>query len=205
MRIFAKQETSLHMIKYFITLLLSFVGNYVFAQTDIPDTLLVRTDNDYLSVTRYYVVGRTKEMIVYSTAEKQDTTFYDSLSEETEEAYIKELDLKKIRQLPISKIDADKVLSYFKIGESIESVTKRLGNKKVHVTPRGYEVSFYNSFRKKNEIFEFTFMFGKLSSMSRASTNTLPTNDVWQAFNIMPFKEQMKNLELLINKLRKMK
>lgn len=193
------------MIKYFITLLLSFVGNYVFAQTDIPDTLLVRTDNDYLSITRYYVVGRTKEMIVYSTAEKQDTTFYDSLSEETKEAYIKELNLIKFRQLPISKIDADKVFSYFRIGESIESVTKRLGNKKVHVTPRGYEVPFYNSFRKKNEIFEFTFMLGKLSSMSRASTNTLPTNDIWLAFNIMPFIKQMKDLEIPINKLRKMK
>lgn len=193
------------MIKYFITLLLSFVGNYVFAQTDIPDTLLVRTDNDYLSVTRYYVVGRTKEMVVYSTAEKQDTTFYDDLSKETEKAYIEELNLIKFRQLPISKVDADKVFSYFRIGEPIESVTKRLGNKKVHITPRGYEVPFYNSFRKKKELFEFTFMDGKLSSMSRASTNTLPTNDVWLAFNIMPFKDQMKNLELLINKLRKMK
>lgn len=193
------------MIKYFITLLLSFVGNYVFAQTDIPDTLLVRTDNDYLSVTRYYVVGRTKEMVVYSTAEKQDTTFYDDLSKETEKAYIEELNLIKFRQLPISKVDADKVFYYFRIGEPIESVTKRLGNKKVHITQRGYEVPFYNSFRKKKELFEFTFMDGKLSSMSRASTNTLPTNDVWLAFNIMPFKNQMKNLELLINKLRKMK
>ena len=193
------------MIKYFITLLLSFVGNYVFAQTDIPDTLLVRTDNDYLSVTRYYVVGRTKEMVVYSTAEKQDTTFYDDLSKETEKAYLKELNLIKFRQLPISKVDADKVFYYFRIGEPIESVTKRLGNKKVHITPRGYEVPFYNSFRKEKELFEFTFMDGKLSSMSRASTNTLPTNDVWLAFNIMPFKNQMKNLELLINKLRKMK
>ncbi len=193
------------MIKYFITLLLSFVGNYVFAQTDIPDTLLVRTDNDYLSVTRYYVVGRTKEMVVYSTEEKQDTTFYDDLSKETEKAYIEELNLIKFRQLPISKVDADKVFYYFRIGEPIESVTKRLGNKKVHITPRGYEVPFYNSFRKKKELFEFTFMDGKLSSMSRASTNTLPTNDVWLAFNIMPFKNQMKNLELLINKLRKMK
>lgn len=193
------------MIKYFITLLLSFVGNYVFAQTDIPDTRLVRTDNDYLSVTRYYVVGRTKEMVVYSTAEKQDTTFYDDLSKETEKAYIEELNLIKFRQLPISKVDADKVFYYFRIGEPIESVTKRLGNKKVHITPRGYEVPFYNSFRKKKELFEFTFMDGKLSSMSRASTNTLPTNDVWLAFNIMPFKNQMKNLELLINKLRKMK
>lgn len=193
------------MIKYFITLLLSFVGNYVFAQTDIPDTLLVRTDNDYLSVTRYYVVGRTKEMVVYSTAEKQDTTFYDDLSKETEKAYLEELNLIKFRQLPISKVDADKVFYYFRIGEPIESVTKRLGNKKVHITPRGYEVPFYNSFRKKKELFEFTFMDGKLSSMSRASTNTLPTNEVWLAFNIMPFKNQMKNLELLINKLRKMK
>lgn len=193
------------MIKYFITLLLSFVGNYVFAQTDIPDTLLVRTDNDYLSVTRYYVVGRTKEMVVYSTEEKQDTTFYDDLSKETEKAYIEELNLIKFRQLPISKVDADKFFYYFRIGEPIESVTKRLGNKKVHITPRGYEVPFYNSFRKKKELFEFTFMDGKLSSMSRASTNTLPTNDVWLAFNIMPFKNQMKNLELLINKLRKMK
>lgn len=193
------------MIKYFITLLLSFVGNYVFAQTDIPDTLLVRTDNDYLSVIRYYVVGRAKEMVVYSTAEKQDTTFYDDLSKETEKAYLEELNLIKFRQLPISKVDADKVFYYFRIGEPIESVTKRLGNKKVHITPRGYEVPFYNSFRKKKELFEFTFMDGKLSSMSRASTNTLPTNDVWLAFNIMPFKNQMKNLELLINKLRKMK
>ena len=79
------------MIKYFITLLLSFVGEYVFAQTNIPDTLLVRTDKNDLSVTRYYVVGRTKEMIVYSSAEKQDTTIYDDLCEETEKAYVKEL------------------------------------------------------------------------------------------------------------------
>ncbi|MEE0671143.1 hypothetical protein [Prevotella sp.] len=193
------------MIKYFISLLLSFVGEYVFAQTNIPDTLLVRTDKNDLSVTRYYVVGRTKEMIVYSSAEKQDTTIYDDLCEETKEAYVKELNIMKFRQLPISKIGADKVFSYFRIGESIESVTKRLGNKKVHITPRGYEVPFYNSFRKKNEIFEFTFIDGKLSSMGRASTNTLPTNDVWLAFNIMPLKEQMKDLELLLNKLRKMK
>ena len=144
-------------------------------------------------------------MVVYSTEEKQDTTFYDDLSKETEKAYIEELNLIKFRQLPISKVDADKVFYYFRIGEPIESVTKRLGNKKVHITPRGYEVPFYNSFRKKKELFEFTFMDGKLSSMSRASTNTLPTNDVWLAFNIMPFKNQMKNLELLINKLRKMK
>lgn len=193
------------MTKYFITLLLSFIGGYIYAQTDVPDTLLVRTDKNDLSVTRYYVVGRTKEMVVYSSAEKQDTTFYDDLCEETAKAYAKKLELMKLRQLPISKIDADKVFCYFRIGESIESVTKRLGNKKVHITPRGYEVPFYNSFKKRNEIIEFTFMDAKLSSISRASTNTLPTNDVWLAFNIMPLKEQMNNLELLIKKLRKLK
>ena len=193
------------MTKYLITLLLSFVWGYVFAQNDIPDTLLVRTDKNELSVTRYYVVGRTKEMVVHSSVEKKDTIFYENLCEETADAYNKELNLIKIRQLPISKIDADKVFSYFRIGEPIESVTKRLGNKKVHITPRGYEVSFYNSFRKKNEIFEFTFMGGNLSSMGRASTNTIPTNDVWLAFNIMPLKEHMKDMELLLKKLRKMK
>ena len=193
------------MTKYFITLMLSFVWGYAIAQIDIPDTLLVRTDKNDLSVTRHYVVGRTKEMVVCSSAEKQDTTFYDDLCEETAKAYIKELETIKLRQLPISKIDADKVFYYFRIGESIESVTKRLGNKKVHITSRGYEVPFYNSFRKENEIFEFTFMDGKLSSMGRASTNTLPTNDVWLAFKIMPLKEQMNNLELLLKKLRNMK
>lgn len=193
------------MTKYFITLLLSFIGSDIFAQIGINDTILVLTDKNDVSITQHYVVNGSKEMVIYASKVKRDTTFYDNLCEETAAAYDRKLYLIKLRQLPVSKINANQVFSYFNIGDSIEEVTKRLGNKKIHITPKGYEVSFYNSFSKKHEVFEFTFWDGKLSSMSRAATNSLPTNDVWLAFNILPLKEDMNNLEALIKKLRNVK
>ena len=141
-------------------------------------------------------------MVVHQSQEKCDTTFYDCISDFTREAYNRELRLIKLRQKPISKVDADEVFDYFSIGDSIVNVTKRLGNKKIHVIPRGYEVAFYNKGRRKNEIFEFCFFDGKLSSIGRASINALPTNDVWTAFFLMSFKEEIHNLDLLIKKLR---
>ena len=189
------------MKKIIITSILAAITIVSFAQNDL-DTLLVRTDKNEISVTKYFVVNGCKEMIVHISNNKCDTTFYDDMSELTREAYIKELKLAKLRQKPISQIYADDVFNYFEIKDSITNVTKRLRNKKIHVTPRGYEVAFYNKFLKRNEIFEFTFFEGKLSSISRASINTLPTNDVWLAFQLMPLKEELNNLEIAIKKMR---
>lgn len=192
------------MKKLLSILIFTLVYNAVSAQS-LSDTILVATDKTNSAVTKYFVLGGTREMVVYQSKEKCDTTFYDDLSDYTKEAYYKELKLIKIRQKHISKIDADEVFDYFSIGDSIVNVTKHLGNKKLHVTPRGYEVAFYNNKRKKNEIFEFFFINGKLSSIGRSATKSLPTNDVWLAFKLIPFKEEMNNLEHFIKKLKKMK
>lgn len=192
------------MQNFLSTLIFILVYNAVSAQS-LSDTILVATDKANFAVTKYFVLGGTREMVVYQSKEKCDTTFYEDLSDFTKEAYNKELKLIKIRQKHISKINADEVFDYFSIGDSIGNVTKRLGSKKIHITPRGYEVAFYNNKRKKNEIFEFSFFDGKLSSIGRSATNTLPTNDVWLAFKLIPFKEEMNNLEHLIKKLKKMK
>ena len=87
------------------------------------------------------------------------------------------------------------IFTYFTIGETIEEVTRRLGKKKVHVGNRGYEVLFYNKFSKRNELFEFRFVDGKLSSISRPSTNTLPTNNVWMAFKLLEMKDVLESLK----------
>lgn len=194
-----KQFICQTMFKY-ILLSLLLIPTVSLAQ-ETSDTIHVATDMN----AKYYVIGGCHEMVVFQNREKSDTIFYDKLSPFTKEAYYKELKLIKLRQKPISKVDADEVFEYFPIRDSIVNVTKRLGSKRIHVTPRGYEVAFYNKWSKKNEIFEFCFIEGKLSSISRAATNTLPTNDVWTAFNLMPLKEEMQNLDLLIKKLRKMR
>lgn len=111
------------------------------------------------------------------------------------EKYRAELNIRKLRELPIEKVDADLVFTYFEIGESIEDVTRRLGKKKVHVSNRGYEVVFFNKFSKRNEVFELCFINGKLSSISRPSINTLPTNNVWMAFQLLELKDILDSLK----------
>lgn len=58
-------------------------------------------------------------------------------------------------------------------------------------------------YTKKNEVFSFKIWDGKVSRISRPSTNTLPTNDVWTAFQIIQLKEYLGDMETLIQQLRK--
>lgn len=50
-------------------------------------------------------------------------------------------------------------------------------------------------------LFQFTFWDGKLASIKRESTNTMPTNDVWSAFMLLEavdtFRDLGKALEIL--------
>ena len=48
---------------------------------------------------------------------------------------------------------------------------------------------------KKDEVFELCFINGKLSSIGRPSTNTLPTNNVWMAFQLLELKDILDNLK----------
>lgn len=131
------------------------------------DTMLVWTTKTPLSEEKHYVIDGKQEMRIYISDEKKDTTIFADICDYTMEKYKAELNSRKIRELPIEKIDADLVFTYFTIGESVEDVTRRLGKKKVHVSNRGYEVVFFNKFSKKNEVFELCFINGKLSSISR--------------------------------------
>ena len=175
----------------------------VFGQT-IPDTVYVWTDTHPIleTVTKYYVINGNREMVIHITNEKTDTTFYDELSQITEERFPGRIREIKIRALPIEEIDADMVFQYFEIGESIESVTKRLGKKELHVYDSGFQVAFFNKSMKKNEIFDFLFSDGKLVRFGRPSTNTLPTNDVWEAFELVEIEQNLKDLNAAVEKLK---
>lgn len=159
------------------------------------DTMLVWTTKTPLSEEKHYVINGKREMRIYISDGKRDTTIFADICDYTMEKYKMEVNNRKIRELPIEKIDADMVFTYFKIGESIEEVTLRLGKKKVHVSNRGYEVIFFNKFSKKDEVFELCFINGKLSSIGRPSTNTLPTNNVWMAFQLLELKDILDNLK----------
>ena len=159
------------------------------------DTMLVWTTKSPFYEEKHYVIDGKREMRIYISDEKRDTTIFADICDYTMEKYRAELNIRKIRELPIEKVDADLVFTYFEIGESIEDVTRRLGKKKVHISNRGYEVVFFNKFSKKNEVFELCFINGKLSSISRPSTNTLPTNNVWMAFQLLELKDILDNLK----------
>lgn len=159
------------------------------------DTMLAWTTKTPFSEEKHYVIDGTREMRIYISDEKKDTTIFADICDYTMEKYKAELNKRKIQKLPIEKIDADLVFTYFTIGESIEEVTRRLGKKKVHVSNRGYEVIFFNKFSKRNEVFELCFINGKLSSINRPSTNTLPTNNVWMAFQLLELKDILENMK----------
>lgn len=159
------------------------------------DTILVWTNKTPFTEEKHYVIDGSREMRISIYGEKKDTTILANICDYTMDKYKEELAKIKIRKLPIEKIDADLVYTYFTIGESIEEVTQRLGKKKVHVTDRGYHVAFYNKYTQQNEIFELCFIDGRLSSISRPSTNSLPTNNVWMAFQLLELKDVIDNLK----------
>ena len=97
------------------------------------DTMLVWTTKTPLSEEKHYVIDGKQEMRIYISDEKKDTTIFADICDYTMEKYKAELNSRKIRELPIEKIDADLVFTYFTIGESVEDVTRRLGKKKVYI------------------------------------------------------------------------
>lgn len=159
-------------------------------------------------INRYYIINSEK-MMVTCTEEKlqyRDTFYFDKMPEFLLEDYQKEIaqaqKFTKLRNRNISEIDAREVFDYFPRGTDIVEFTKLMGKKNLAVTPCCYETTFYDKFEKKDVVFQFTFSdAGKLSSIKRESTNTMPTNDVWAAFMLVEtvdtFRDLGKALEIL--------
>ncbi|MBS7377653.1 MAG: hypothetical protein KIG42_06630 [Paludibacteraceae bacterium] len=168
------------------------------------DTLHISTDKrDGIVFSRYYVINDSQFMIVHYNKEKNDTIMEDSIPEYYQEHYKREVRIRDIKKKDVSKIDADEVFDYF-FGLTEEELLQKLSNKMVAVDLDGsYQVAFFNKFSKKNEVFSFKIWDGKVSRISRPSTNTLPTNDVWTAFQIIQLKEYLGDMEALIQQLRK--
>lgn len=188
-------------IKLIVTTLLAFIPFVGFAQND---TLHISTDKrDGVVYSRYYVIDDTKFMIVHYNSENNDTIIENSIPDYYLEFYKREVMLRNLKRKDVSKVIADEVFDYFK-GLTEEELLQKLSNKKVAVDIDGsYQALFYNEKSKKNEVFSFKIWDGKVSRISRPSTNTLPTNNVWTAFQIIELKEYLGNMELLIEQLRK--
>ena len=168
------------------------------------DTLHISTDKrDGIVYSRYYVINDSQFMIVHYKAEKNDTIYEESIPEYYQEFYKREVYLRDLKRKDVSKVVADEVFDYFK-GHTEEELLTKLSNKKVAVDLDGsYQAVFFNDKSKKNEVFSFKIWDGKVSRISRPSTNTLPTNDVWTAFQIIQLKEYLGDMEALIQQLRK--
>ena len=168
------------------------------------DTLHIATDiRDGIVCSRYYVINDSQFMIVHYKAEKNDTIYEESIPEYYQEFYKREVYLRDLKRKDVSKVVADEVFDYFK-GLTEEELLTKLSNKKVAVDLDGsYQAMFFNDKSKKNEVFSFKIWDGKVSRISRPSTNTLPTNDVWTAFQIIQLKEYLGDMEVLIQQLRK--
>ena len=135
--------------------------------------------------------------------EKSDTTVYDEMGEYYERCYKHEIYLLKLRNKPIEQINDREAFDYFSIGDSIQDFTRRLGSKKVHVSYTGYQLTFPDEITKKPHVIEFVFWDGILKKIERITkVNTLPTNDVWTAFQLMQIKESLNDLEQAVKILR---
>ena len=168
------------------------------------DTLHISTDKrNGIVYSRYYVINDSQFMIVHYNKEKNDTIMEESIPEYYQEFYKREVYLRDLKRKDVSKIVADEVFDYFK-GLTEEELLTKLSNKKVAVDLDGsYQAMFFNDKSKKNEVLSFKIWDRKVSRISRPSTNTLPTKDVWTAFQIIQLKEYLGDMEVLIQQLRK--
>lgn len=179
--------------------------DYPIPNVVIPDTLLVSTDKGGIVTSRYYALnGQNLMRISYNNeTEKSDTTVYDEMGEYYERCYKHEIYLLKLRSKPIEQINDREAFDYFSIGDSIQDFTRRLGTKKVHVSYTGYQLIFPDEITKKPQVIEFVFWDGILKKIERITKiNTLPTNDVWTAFQLMQIKESLNDLERAVKLLR---
>lgn len=169
------------------------------ATVSIPDTVLIRTDRGNVITSRFYVVNGTNLMRIShnSETEKCDTTFFAGLDEDDRTRYNKEVYLIKLRSKPIEQINDREAFNYFQIGDSIEYFLSKLGSKKVRISYTGYQLSFPDEFSGKPQVIEYKFWDdGILHGIERITEiNTLPTNDVWTAFQLMQIKDSLNDLE----------
>ena len=185
---------------FFAFLLLAF---NVKGQDQIPDTLLVRTVRNPITDQKHYVLKGTTEMIVYFGKEKNDTVYYSPLDSDILPDYERALRIYNLRLKPIKEIDADDVFDYFPLGTTPEEIIQMLGDKQVAISDNLLQVAFYNHWSKKNEIFSFLFKDGKLYGITRPSTNTLPTDDVWVAFQLLELQSNIQKLQQALERLSK--
>lgn len=174
-------------------------------EVSIPDTILIRTDKGNMIISCFYVISGKNIMRVSHNqkTEKRDTVFYEGMDEDSEGRYRREVYLLKLKSKPIEQINDREAFDYFSIGDSIQAFTSRLGNKKVHVSYTGYQLIFPDELTKKPQVIEFVFWDGILKKIERITkVNSLPTNDVWTAFQLMQVKESLNDLEKAINLLR---
>ena len=172
----------------------------------IPDTVLIRTDKGNITTSRFYVVN-AKDLIridYKADTEKSDTTFFEGLNEDDIRLYNSAIYHIKLRQKPIEQINDREAFDYFEIGDSLEYFLSKLGNKKVHVSYTGFQLSFPDELTGKHQIIEYKFWDdGILHGIERITrVNTLPTNDVWTAFQLIEIKESLNDLEKAVNLLR---
>ena len=191
-------KKSLFSILCFLT-----ISSLVYAQNQIPDTILVKTVKNPVFHQKHYVLMGETEMIVYFGEEKNDTAYYSPLDAEILPYYQRALSIYNLRLKPVNKIDADEVFDYFPMGSSPEEVIRLLGNKKVSISDNTLEVVFYNHWHKKNEVFTFKFHEGQLYDISRPGTSTLPTSDLRTAFQLVELKSNLKQLEKVVEQLSK--
>ena len=172
----------------------------------IPDTVLIRTDRGNIITSRFYVVN-AKDLIridYKADTEKSDTTFFEGLNEDDLRLYNSAIYSIKLRQKPIEQINDQEAFYYFEIGDSLEYFLSKLGSKKVYVSYTGYQLSFPEELTGKPQIIEYKFWDdGILHGIERITkVNTLPTNDVWTAFQLIEIKESLNDLEQAVNLLR---
>lgn len=183
-------------MRHLFSLFCLIVPSVLFAQTPVKtDTVLVRYEKNYdRTFSKFFVVDGKKEMRVDFNAEGTaiDTTMYSFISDYDKPLYEQALRELAIKAKPVEQINSDEAMDYFDIGSSIEQVAKQLGKKKVNVQPDRFRVAFYNPRMKKDEILDLEFRDGVLVCISRPSTNTLGTNDVWTAFQIIHFENELK-------------
>ena len=174
--------------------------------------------NNWQGESYYLIEGKSIEAHFRNDRHKYDTIFYfNKISPFLMGRYDEELSvclqerikleredkrLVELRNKKVTAIDAREVFDYFPKGIDIVEFTRRMENKELAVTPCCYETTFYDKFEKKDILFQFTFSdTGKLSSIKRESTNTMPTNDVWTAFMLVEtidtFRDLGKALEIL--------
>lgn len=172
----------------------------------IPDTILIRTDRGNITASRFYVIN-AKNLIridYNANTEKRDTLFFEGLDKDNQRLYNHEVYLLQLRSKSIEHINDREALNYFQVGDSLSYFLSKLGTKKVHLSNTGYQLSFPDEVTEKPQVIEYKFGDnGILHGIERITKiNSLPTNDVWTAFQLIEIKESLNDLEKAVNLLR---